>query len=165
MRRAFNEPDNVEYLRVGSLQCGLSWEAVADSAWKAYTEAFLGLFPGSQAPAAIPHDTPEHAAFFAQVKLLLLQGEGLENRKFRGLAIEFYEGYRAALNLPPGDPSPEVILPWEAVVRHLAQFLECADEDEAQDAVATVGWWRQWASGQLQVATADAAIIGSEVSA
>lgn len=145
--------------------CGMTWEAIADCGWEAYAQAFVGLFPGSQPPGEIKRDTPEHAAFTAQVKKLVEQGDGLENRKFRGLAIEFYEGLRAALNLPPGDPSLEVILPWEAVVRHLAQFVECADEDEAQEVVAAVSRWRDWTSRQLQVASALPAVVGSVVTA
>lgn len=141
---------------------GLSWETLMQSGWEAYCCAFNGLFP--TAPIPLPNEA-EKVALLEQTKKLLLQGEGLENRKFRGLAIEFYEGYRATLNLPPGDPSPEVILPWEALVRHLAQFVECADEDEAHEVVDTVGKWRPWATRQLQAAVAQPAVIGSVATA
>ena len=139
---------------------GLSWETIMQSGWEAYCNAFNGLFPS--APIPLPNEA-EQEALIEQTKKLLHQGDGLENRKFRALAIEFYEGYRTALNLPPGDPSLEVILPWEALVRHLAQFLEAADEDEANEIVDAVGKWRTWATRQLQVATALPAVIGSVV--
>jgi hypothetical protein len=127
------------------LPCGITWAELALTVAAARDAALCGLFPGAGRLEPDPPGSPRHAALAAALARLLAGGEGaLEGRKVAGLAIELMHEYQALLGLPPADPVAEVLIPWEAGVRHAAAFL-AAEPEDVEDLTNAAGQWRDWA--------------------
>src|SRR5262245_58728417 len=129
-----------------NLDCGLGLLDLLPECLAAYAEAFTGLFPNTTPPYL---GAESHQGWVSAMRWLLGQGEGVQGMNYPTLAKQFYAHFCRVREVVPGDPLPEVAIPYEAAVRHLVRFMD-AEPDDVQTIKDGAVEWREWAAQRLR---------------